>query len=863
MDSLTLTCPIRGLLKTGAKSKDGLKPSEEYFRVEAIKHLIKLGYPKTHIKVEATVKKFGNSGRNAMRADLAVLDVPVSSITSGDVDQLLEHAIILAEVKRENSAPDYVKNTQVKPLLDFAKRDDCLALYWDNVDQRVFWQERAAGVRSTKEGPLPILPKYGRAIHIKPLTFTDLKPADNLIDIFERIENILHGASVDLEPRYSVMLQLILAKLFDEHAHQAKPSAELAIQDYRAMGGTAKTALSSFNGVLDKAVNYYQYHLPKKIANKLPPKVNGDVVMDICKSLAPVCVIASKRDVIQSFYMRFSKGLYKWDLAQFFTPPNVTDYIVDILNPQFGEHMKDPACGSADFLTAAFHKRRDTDPKYADCIWGVDNSENAVQVAVLNMLLNGDGKSNIKEGDSLQSVNDELDCYDIMVCNPPFGLRIVEKRTSVLRNFDLGHEWSLDPSTGSWKKDAKLVAQQETGILFAEACVKQAKPGSGRIGIIFPNGYLGNRSARYQVLREWLLRHTRVVAICSFPRFTFKTSGADVSASVVYLEKRAEPLTDAREDQTYHFSVQMIENVGWNLGDKKAAPRYVRNQEDGSYIIDEDGERILDADFTSSLDDLRSSAVASEFPWLVDGAPGSSPGSGWAVPISRVTRDNDLTLDPKRLCRKFSSVRDEIAAKPYFRLGDVVDFVPEIHNSKGVKIKKVARQLYTYVELQNIGQGDYRGEELRGWELPQRAKHFAEGKDIFVGSIWGSVQKWCLIPRDAKNVVVTNGCHRLRMKAGEEERLVDVISFLCAEAYSIQMRGFARGSDGLAEITSDDASEVMVPILSQTERDDIKPFVDSLLVGQPDIRAKVARMVLSKQVSFPNPPKRSSHVALV
>ena len=55
--------------------------------------------------------------------------------------------------------------------------------------------------------------------------------------------------------------------------------------------------------------------------------------MDICAYLAPLCLIASKRDVIQSFYMKFSKGLYKWDLAQFFTPPSVTDYIVDILNP--------------------------------------------------------------------------------------------------------------------------------------------------------------------------------------------------------------------------------------------------------------------------------------------------------------------------------------------------------------------------------------------------------------------------------------------------------------------------------------------------------------------------------------------------
>jgi type I restriction enzyme M protein len=285
------------------------------------------------------------------------------------------------------------------------------------------------------------------------------------------------------------------------------------------------------------AKSLFVQRFPKEVDKKLHTKVSGEVLLEICKLLAPVRLIASKREVIQSFYMKFAKGLYKWDLAQFFTPPTVTDFIVDILNPQSLEHIKDPACGSADFLTAAFHKRRDIDKNYADCIWGADNSKNAVQVAVLNMLLNGDGKSNIKEMDSLATVEVERDHYDIMVCNPPFGVRIVEKSAQTLRHFDLGHEWEWDEKIKGYKqpKIKKLVGKQETGILFAEACVIQAKP-KGRIGIILPNGYLGNRSKKYRLFREWLLRHCRLVAICSFPRFTFKTSGADVSASVVYLD---------------------------------------------------------------------------------------------------------------------------------------------------------------------------------------------------------------------------------------------------------------------------------------------------------------------------------------
>ena len=864
MDALTLTCPIRGVLKTGAKSKDGLKPSEEYFRVEAIKYLLKMGYQRENVKVEAVVKRFGNTGRNSLRADFAILDTPVASIAPGDVDALLDHAVVLCEVKRDNAKNEYVKETQVKPLLDFAKLKTCIAVYWDNVDQRVFWNEWKGDRKEIKEGPLALLPKCGRSIKVKPLCFEDLKATDNLIEMFDRIENILHAASIDLDQRFSVILQFLLAKLYDEHGHQGRPKDELDIQDYSVLGSDGRAALSAFNGVLSRAVAYYQRHLPRPIEKALPSRLTGENLLDVCKTLAPIRLIASKREVIQSFYMKFAKGLYKWDLAQFFTPPTVTDFIVDVLNPQFGEHMKDPACGSADFLTAAFHKRRDKEPQYADCIWGSDNSQNAVQVAVLNMLLNGDGKSNIKEIDSLEHVGKEKNGYEIMVCNPPFGVRIVEKRQKVLDSFDLGHEWDWNEEERRFQRLKKPLQAQETGLLFAEVCVIQAKSERGRVGIIVPNGYLGNRSKKYRVFREWLLCHTRIAAICSFPRFTFKTSGADVSASVVYLEKRTTPLKRPTDDKDYHFAVQMIENVGWNLGDKKAAPRYQRNQDDGSYIVGEDGERLLDADFESALADLRRSMAAEDFPWMVAGQETQGDKlSGWSVAIKEILKDEDYTLDPKRYCRKVVALRKSIKAKQHFKLAEAIDFIQERNTANGLKVKKKNSAVYQYAEIQDIGFGDFRTTECRGWELPDRAKHFAEAGDLYVGSIWGSVSKWCLIPNNAGELVVTNGCHRMRIKPEMTKRLVDVVAFLCSEAYAVQMRAFARGSDGLAEITQEDAGQVLVPELSAVERTALEPYVNDLLSGTPGLHSKVVHMLTKKQMPYPKVAKRPSHVVLV
>lgn len=857
---LTLECPVRGLLKASKKSKSGLTPSEEYFRVEAIKYLIEKGYPAENFKVEPVIKKFGSAGRNSFRSDFLVLDVPVNSIDTSDIDKLLEHAIVICEVKKDNAKADYVKHTQVKPMLDFSKLDRCIGLYWDNIEQRVFWQEKKNGKREVKEGPLLTLPNYGNKIQAKPITFNDTKPTDSLIDVFVRIEDVLHQAAFDQERRYEIILQLLLAKIFDEHAYEGRPNEALVIQDFSILGTSANIVKEKFDKNLAKAIVYYEKHLPKKIP--LTTGLTGDTIIEVLKILAPIRITHSKRDVVQTFYMKFAQDLYRWDLAQYFTPTLVTDFIVNVMNIQFGDHVFDPACGSADFLVAAFHVGRTFNHGYADCVWGVDNSDNAVQVAVLNMVLNGDGKTNIRKGDSLEEINNSKDRYDIVLCNPPFGTKIVEKRLSVLRNFDLGHEWVVNED-GSFSKTEKLLTSQETGLLFVEVCVKQVRSESGRIGIILPNGYLGNRSNKFRLFREWLLRHCKLVGMVSFPRFTFKTSGADVSASVLFLEKRSEPLEKLIEED-YQFFVELIENLGWEAGNKKAAPIYKRSINDGSFIIDDDGDFIIDSDFDLAVKRIRSSSAASDFDWLVEGQGKQDTAGSWSVSISEVLNDLDLTLDPKRYCKKVFSLRQALAENEHYLLGDIVDFLPEKTTSEGSPVKMRTATEYSYIEIADIGYGDFNSKKLMGWMLPSRGKHFVECGDIYFGSIWGSVAKWCYVGEGYENLVVTNGCHRCRIKPGMEEVLTDLIAYMNTEGWATQLRSLARGSDGLAEVSITDANTVIIPkIKSEKVREVVEPFVENLKKGRVTIKSTISNMLENDTWNIVDPERRPSHIVLV
>lgn len=862
-DGLTLVCPVRGRLKVTGRSADGLTPSEERYRVEAIKYLIDRGYPKENFLIEPVVKRFGNSGRNSFRADFAVLDRPAADVGRA-VDDVLDHAVLLAEIKRDSASAESAKRFQVQPLLGFAAKESCVALYWDNVDHRVFWQTSDDGTRVIHEGPIASLTGFGHAPGAKALVIDDLRSDASLKGIFDRIEDILHGASIGPSKRFSVMLQLLIAKLHDEHEHMVVTSQPLVVQDYRSLGVSAANGKTAFNELLKSAAQYYERHLPEPVAKTL--NIPDDAFLEVMAVFAPNRITAMKHSVIQEFYMYFARGLYKWDLAQYFTPPALTDFIIDVINPQWNEDVRDPACGSADFLTAAFRRGQEF-PDYASRIWGADVSTEAVQVAVLNMVLNGDGKSNIRHEDSLATVKANQGKWDVLVCNPPFGIRILERDLDKLKKFDLGHRHEL--KDGRWKKTKEPLASQETGILFAELCVRLARPGTGRVALVVPNGYLGNRSGKYVQLRQWLLLNARIAAVVALPRFTFKGSGADVSASVVFLERRDEPLAKIEDVEQYDIAFQVIDKVGWATADKKALPTYRRDEADGTFLLDEDAEMMLDSDFEAVLHRLRASDAAHDFSWLTKNIDGYSVTAepdedAWSLSSLAITADASLTLDPKRLSKKFVSVVNDIKAVEHFTFGDVFEFGAEGVYWNGDAAVTEQGEDYAYVELQNVESGTYRSEIVKGWALPSRAKHVAETGDFFVGGLWSSVRKWMLIGDVEKNVRVTNGMHRMRLLPAHEDKRIDIVAALCSEAYRVQMRGLSRGSDGLAEISSDDLAAIVVPVIKDPAvRVELQPFVDQLMKGFTTVEAKVSSLLHDGRLPLPEIPKRESHVMVL
>ena len=97
-----------------------------------------------------------------------------------------------------------------------------------------------------------------------------------------------------------------------------------------------------------------------------------------------------------------------------------------------------------------------------------------------------------------------------------------------------------------------------------------------------------------------------------------------------------------------------------------------------------------------------------------------------------------------------------------------------------------------------------------------------------------------------------------------EQYLPDLLCFLNSEAWAVQMRSLARGSDGLAEISSLDAANILIPILSKDERSIVSPFIENLKKGTVSLKSFLEmKRDEMETLSICDVEKRPSHIVLV
>lgn len=334
--------------------------------------------------------------------------------------------------------------------------------------------------------------------------------------------------------------------------------------------------------------------------------------MSILKELEVIDFYDMTEDVKGVAFESLVGKTFRGELGQFFTPRQVVNYMIDVLDIKEGEAVCDPCCGSGGFLIRAFEYVQDAidrdiqrqigkvkksrysssekqtmiakllqecdksihDSRYGklckNYFFGVDANVRMARTAKMNMIMHGDGHVGVYLHDGLLDVkNVTMNRFDVVLINPPYGIHV--DRTAKGEN-------------GKYVFGEYKVTQSAAELLFVERVINLLKPG-GRAGLVLPEGLFTN--ANLKSFRKLIEGRAQILNITAMPPTVFLASGANVKPNLLFIRKLTES-EQRSHDQNYKISVVKVDENELEI----VAPK-VRDFLEGKNIEDSETVRVI------------------------------------------------------------------------------------------------------------------------------------------------------------------------------------------------------------------------------------------------------------------------------
>lgn len=224
----------------------------------------------------------------------------------------------------------------------------------------------------------------------------------------------------------------------------------------------------------------------------------------------------------------------KGGAGQYFTPRVIIDCIIECLQPQLGEKICDPACGTGGFLLSAYEyikshntlNRTQLKELKTSTLYGQDIAPLVVSLCAMNMVLHNIGgeEGNITCADSLREKGSRY--FDIIATNPPFG-----KKSSTKIITDEGDTKALEEH---YERDDFFATTSNKQLNFLQH-IMSILTLNGRAGVVLPDNVLFEEGAGEKI-RKRLLHSFNLHTILRLPTGIFYAQG--VKANVLFFEKR-------------------------------------------------------------------------------------------------------------------------------------------------------------------------------------------------------------------------------------------------------------------------------------------------------------------------------------
>jgi len=390
--------------------------------------------------------------------------------------------------------------------------------------------------------------QYLKSNEVSTLNKRVIKSRGELITIFDTVNELLReeGLQQGLE-RFTEFSNLLFLKVLSEIEDGKEEIGEKSRIDsaYRWNYFKDKTGNELLSYVSDTVLKWFAKEYQDETlfrGLKIKHPDNLKEIINLLDGLQLTDINADIKGDAFEYFIRSYSASNPSDLGEIFTPRHVVKTAIKLANPQIGEKIYDPFCGTGGMLIVAFKHIMDSMARTdynlktlkEHTLYGSELTRTA-SIAKMNMILAGDGHNNIIRQDSLANPVDNK--YDVVITNWPFAqkTRYGDKYTIPSRNGD---------------------------IICPQHCFRALKEG-GRMVLIGPDGFLTNKNSKaYTQIRRYLTENANLQSVVSLPRGSFEPYNR-AKASIMYFTDIKKP---SAKDYYFYFQVR---NDGYTLDKKR------------------------------------------------------------------------------------------------------------------------------------------------------------------------------------------------------------------------------------------------------------------------------------------------------
>lgn len=229
-------------------------------------------------------------------------------------------------------------------------------------------------------------------------------PEDKYIDSALEINEILHNAGINKNKRARFIAGLVLSMADNSSINLREDDTTTLVESVNAL---VKKKLREVEK--ENFFDFLKLELPPSRENHIKYRTAIKETIKELNALDIKNAMASGKDILGEFYEKFLKyGNGAKEIGIVLTPRHLTEFAVDVLDVNHNDYVLDPTCGTGGFLVSSFdHIKKTASNKQIDKfknynLFGIEQDDEVVALALVNMIFRGDGRNNMNEGNCFQ-----------------------------------------------------------------------------------------------------------------------------------------------------------------------------------------------------------------------------------------------------------------------------------------------------------------------------------------------------------------------------------------------------------------------------------------------------------------------------